>query len=174
MTRIICAIERQAGIVAFDAARIDNEIVGVITYDSAVIAHVQAEAPHLDIAASIEELASADLFSEALYLSCHSRHILTALEIEKFSTTLNVHPYLDRYPGANPVGRAIAAGTWREAAVFAHRMTVAIDQGPIIAIAKKRLNDRVPLTIESVYCSLYPLYAEVVTKALEVDDLRTP
>ncbi len=77
---------------------------------------------------------------------------------------INLHPFLDKYPGLSPVSRAIIDGE-KEASVFAHKMTAKVDEGEIIAVAKTDM----PATtnVIEVYNTLYPLYAKVLTEAVE-------
>ena len=82
---------------------------------------------------------------------------------------VNLHPFLDKYPGLNPVERAISAGE-RIATVYAHRMTSKVDEGEIIASATLEIptkSERPTLDPVHIYNELYPLYAQVTAIVLK-------
>lgn len=108
-----------------------------------------------------------------LFLCVHGRKIVPNRVLDKFKKGgINLHPFLDKYPGPNPVQRAILS---REpvATVYAHKMTDKTDCGQIFASASTELQGILEfdhLSVADVYNVLYPLYVEVVAKVLRTDD----
>ncbi len=96
-----------------------------------------------------------------LLICCHGRQILKK-EILAIPS-INLHPCLYKYPGANPIGRLLESGDKR-ASVATHWMTEAVDKGEVIV--EKFLDVKGSNVIE-VYNELYPLYSEVLTKTLK-------
>ncbi len=104
-----------------------------------------------------------------ILLCIHGRRIVPEDILSRFKLGgINFHPFLDKYPGSNPVERAILAKE-KVGAVYAHRMTAEIDKGEVIAYSTVKIptRDEHP-TLEPVhiYNALYPLYVEVVTTVL--------
>jgi len=105
-----------------------------------------------------------------LFLCVHGRKIVPNYILEKFKNGgVNLHPFLDKYPGSNPVQKAILTGE-TVATVYAHVMTNEVDRGQILAQASKEI--RRPLEFgqlrpADVYNVLYPLYVQVVTDILK-------
>ena len=98
-----------------------------------------------------------------ILLCVHGRRIVPEDVLAQFGKAINVHPFLEKYPGADPVGRAIAAGE-SEASVCAHYMTGTVDDGQIIVKVTAPMPENP--TPESVYNILYPLYVEAVSRAV--------
>ncbi|MEA3347020.1 MAG: formyltransferase family protein, partial [Candidatus Auribacterota bacterium] len=67
-----------------------------------------------------------------LLLSVHGREIVkqNLLDLPKLGA-VNVHPYLYKYKGTNPVGRALADKEFK-ASVGAHFMTQKVDEGKVL------------------------------------------
>ncbi|MDH7472935.1 MAG: formyltransferase family protein [Anaerolineae bacterium] len=111
-----------------------------------------------------------------LLLCVHGRKIVPESVLKGFRLGgINIHPFLDKYPGANPVERAILAEE-TIATVYAHRMSPEVDKGEIIACATTKIPTRSERpTIEPVhiYNELYPLYAQVIAIALKKLDAST-
>ena len=103
---------------------------------------------------------------EADALLCvHGRLVVSDRVLDQFPRGgVNLHPFLDQFPGADPVSRAVEAGV-TEASVWAHRMTGEVDKGEVLAVARAPMPENP--TVERVYNVLYPLYAEVALEALE-------
>ena len=105
-----------------------------------------------------------------LLLCVHGRRIVPEDVLIRFRLGgINLHPFLDKYPGANPIERAISAGE-KEATVHAHRMTSEVDKGEIVAHATASIStksERLTLDSVHVYNELYPLYAEVTAIVLK-------
>ncbi len=104
-----------------------------------------------------------------LFLCVHGRRIILRHVLVHFPLGgINLHPFLNKYPGANPVERAISAGE-SVASVYAHRMEELLDSGEVIASAAVEISTRSGerrLSTVDVYNELYPLYVEVVAMAL--------
>ena len=104
-------------------------------------------------------------FTDADILVCvHGRKIIPEDVLNKFRYAINLHPFLDKYPGADPVGRAIESGE-SIASVFAHKMTGEVDSGEVLAARYTDMPENP--TVDSVYEALYPLYAEVVMEGVK-------
>lgn len=105
-----------------------------------------------------------------LLLCVHGRKIVPEDVLAKFRFGgINLHPFLDKYPGAKPVERAILSGE-KEAKVCAHRMTSEVDRGEILIFAKTIIPtkfERPELDPIHIYNELYALYAEVVAAVLK-------
>lgn len=115
----------------------------------------------------------ADVYGKLnLFLCVHGRKIVPNRVLDKFKRGgINLHPFLDKYPGPNPVRRAISAGE-RVVTVYAHKMTDNIDCGQVFASASTELQGILEferLSVADIYNVLYPLYVEVVTKVLKTD-----
>ena len=105
-----------------------------------------------------------------LLLCIHGRKIVPEHVLKGFKLGgVNLHPFLNKYPGANPVERAILAEE-NEATVYAHRMTSRVDKGEILAYASTIIPtkaERPGLEPVHIYNELYPLYAQVVMVVLK-------
>lgn len=105
-----------------------------------------------------------------LLLCVHGRRIIPGYMLSGFRLGgVNLHPFLDKYPGPNPVERAILAKETL-ATVYAHKMTDKVDVGEILASSATEMpkrSDNHILKAADVYNELYPLYAEVVATVLK-------
>lgn len=105
-----------------------------------------------------------------LFLCVHGRQIIPEYILGSFKEKgVNLHPFLDKYPGPAPVQRAICAGE-TVATVYVHRMTSKVDNGQVLASASVKItkfSDAQILRPVDVYNELYPLYAEVVARVLK-------
>lgn len=99
-----------------------------------------------------------------LLVSVQGREIVSkdTLSIPKFGG-INAHPYLYKYKGADPVGRALKDGNYR-ASVGVHVMTEKLDSGKVL---KEEFVDVSGLkTPVEVFNRLYPHYASALMLAL--------
>jgi len=106
-----------------------------------------------------------------LFLCVHGRKIVPKSVLDKFQFGgVNIHPFLDKYPGADPVRRAIQANE-QEASVFAHRMSENVDEGEILAVEKIRM----PMApdVVGVYNALYGAYSTVIMRAIACMVVKT-
>jgi methionyl-tRNA formyltransferase len=157
---------RQAGVIgALTALAKDNNIVAAVSYSDDLKAVLES----LDIAVYktirdkdfVRSLSDADLL-----LSVHGREIVKPdmLKLPRFGA-VNIHPYLYKYKGADPVGRAFRDGEFK-ASIGAHIMQEQVDEGPVL------VEDFVDVSgagsVLEVYNKLYPYYAVVVSKALDI------
>ena len=102
-----------------------------------------------------------------VFLCVHGRRLVPEVILQKFRFGgVNLHPFLDKYPGADPVNRAISACE-KVISVYAHKMTSVIDEGEIIAWAGMDFALQPGLDPVHVYNELYPLYAKVVSIVLQ-------
>lgn len=105
-----------------------------------------------------------------LLLCVHGREIVPEDVLTWFRLGgINLHPFLDKYPGANPIERAISAGE-KVATVHAHRMTSEVDKGEIVAYATAKIptkSEQSTLDPVHVYNELYPLYTQVTAVILK-------
>src|SRR5262245_40900628 len=105
-----------------------------------------------------------DDFHPRLLVSVHGREIIPQDFLDRCTHGgINLHPCLKEYPGANPIKRALADHThhW---SVSAHRMTDVVDGGPVIA--ECHLYNWSFKSEAEVYNALYPLYVDVVLRAV--------
>jgi methionyl-tRNA formyltransferase len=105
-----------------------------------------------------------------IMLSVHYRKILSneVLKIPKIAS-INIHPYLYAYKGADPIGRAINENNWK-ASVGCHIMTDIVDSGEVVVEFFKDViasNNRA-----EIYNQLYPLYSEVIKQSLALLEIR--
>lgn len=104
-----------------------------------------------------------------LLLCVHGWRIIPKNILDRFRLGgVNLHPFLDKYPGLHPVKRAILAGE-KLATVYAHKMTEKIDSGEILAsesIKMPKQYENHVLSNVDVYNELYPLYAKAIAKVI--------
>ncbi|MGB8707614.1 MAG: formyltransferase family protein [Dehalococcoidia bacterium] len=138
-------------------------IQGVIAYDSAVLN--LATMLHMPTFSSIKQSEVENLLSQSdLLVSVHGREIVPKKLLElPCLGSINVHPCLYRYKGANPIGRLLQDGCTR-ASVGVHRMTENIDEGEVLVEEFMDITGR--KSVEEVYNVLYPFYAVALLKAI--------
>lgn len=100
-----------------------------------------------------------------LLLCVHGRRIIPDSVLRQFKHGgINLHPFLDKYPGADPVGKALL-NKETTASVYAHQMTAAVDCGEVIASYKTDMPQNA--SAGDVYNKLYPLYVETIVKVFD-------
>ncbi len=112
---------------------------------------------------SIKYKSFISLMSETDILLCiHGREIIPKeyLLFPKWGC-YNVHPYLYKYKGSDPIGRAIKDNNCK-ASVGMHEMTKEIDSGKVIC----EMFEDVVLS-NHVYNQLYPLYVKTIIAGLK-------
>lgn len=99
-------------------------------------------------------------------LSVHGREVVNAdlLKLPKFGA-INVHPYLYKYKGADPVERALKDNNFR-ASVGVHTMEEAIDEGKVIV--EEFVDVSGATTAIEIYNRLYPYYCIAILKTLDI------
>ena len=109
----------------------------------------------------IEKLRSSDLL-----FSSHGRERVTPglLKLPKMGA-VNIHPYLYKYKGANPVERALKDKEYM-ASVGAHLIEEKIDAGRVLI--EEFLDVTGACTVDEIYNRLYPYYCTVILKALDI------
>lgn len=102
-----------------------------------------------------------------LLVSVHGGEIVPNKTLKRFTLGgINVHPFLDRYPGLDPVGRALEAGDWQDASIGVHWMTDVVDGGEVILERRVDLSDMPFASRSEIYNALYPHYALALIDAL--------
>lgn len=115
-----------------------------------------------------------DDYKPDLFLCVHGRRIIPAASLKLFKHGgVNVHPFLQDFPGAAPVERAIDRGSTAPLSVSAHRMADKVDEGEVLATASFEDGEVLARPIklqlytpEEVYNMLYELYARVIAEIL--------
>jgi methionyl-tRNA formyltransferase len=99
-----------------------------------------------------------------LLVSVHGREIVgkEILVLPRFGG-INVHPYLYKYKGSNPVGEAFSDGNFN-ASVGVHVMEEKVDSGKVIV--EEFVDISGASTPEEGYNRLYPYYASALLAAL--------
>ncbi len=99
-------------------------------------------------------------------LCVHGKEIVKPdfLKLPKLRS-INLHPYLYKYKGANPVGRALKDGEVK-ASVGAHIMEEKVDSGKVLV--EEFVDVSNANSVKEIYNLLYPYYGIVVLKALEI------
>lgn len=109
-----------------------------------------------------------DVENSDVLLSVHHRKIIPrkVFEIPKIAS-INVHPYLYKYKGADPIGRAIIDSNWN-ASVGCHHITEQVDSGDVVC---ELFFDVEPSKNRcDMYNQLYIYYSEVIIKSLDMLD----
>jgi hypothetical protein len=157
---------KQAGCIGLLALVVAGcKIEGAVAYDTAV-ANL-ATILHIPTFSSIEQSQGENLLSESDLLVCvHGREIVPKkiFDLPRLGG-INVHPCLYRYKGANPIGRMLQDGC-TQASVGVHRMTENVDQGEVII--EEFIDVVGKQSVEEVYNVLYPFYALVLIKAIQI------
>lgn len=101
-----------------------------------------------------------------LILCVHGREIVESelLALPKFKS-INIHPYLYKYKGSNPVGRALKDEEFC-ASVGAHIMEKEVDSGKVLVEEFVDVNGI--HSVEGIYNKLYPYYSKVILKVLDM------
>lgn len=99
-----------------------------------------------------------------LLLCVHGREII---EKELFTLpkngSVNIHPYLYKYKGADPVRRALKDKNYN-ASVGSHIIEQKVDEGRVLV--EEFINVEGNTTVEGIYNKLYPYYCSVILKTL--------
>ena len=101
-----------------------------------------------------------------LLLSVHGREIVPQGSLDRpRKGAVNIHPYLHKYKGSDPVSRALKDKDFY-ASVGAHWMSAKVDEGRILA--QQFMDVGQAKSVEEIYNRLYPLYIQVIVKALQI------
>lgn len=156
---------KQAGCIGLlTLAAAGCRIQGVVAYDSFVLNLVTLL--HIPDFPSIKQPEVEELLTQSdLLVSVHGREIVPKklFELPRLGS-INVHPCLYRYKGANPIDRLLQDGC-TQASVGVHRMTENIDEGEVLV--EEFVDVRGSRSVEEVYNVLYPFYAIVLLKAID-------
>jgi len=106
-----------------------------------------------------------DLKQSDLLFSVHGKEIvkLSLLKLPRYGG-INIHPYLYKYKGKNPVERALKDKNFR-ASVGAHIMTNKIDEGEILV--EKFMDIPEAKSVQEIYNQLYPYYCIIILRVLK-------
>lgn len=109
-------------------------------------------------------------FRYDLVVSVHGRWIVPSWFLNTLTMGgINLHPMLSKFPGKNPIRRALDNGETKFS-VGAHRMTDVVDGGEILVekwIDLPRANE-LAYTEAEIYANLMPLYSIVLNEALDI------
>jgi methionyl-tRNA formyltransferase len=120
---------------------------------------------------SVYDIDFIDQIKQSDLLVCvHGREILCSelLRLPKIFC-VNVHPYLYRYKGQDPVARALRDKEFK-ASVGAHIMTEKIDGGEVLAEEFTDVSGS--SSEEEIYNRLYPYYVTVIFKTLKIAESK--
>lgn len=164
--KICFAGGKKAGIVgAIAAISSGHRIVCAVSYSEDLSAILKFF--NIPLCKSVNHKKFIDALKKAdVLLSVHGREIIKESLIKMpLKGAVNLHPYLYRYKGANPVGRAFKEGNFK-ASVGAHIMTNIVDEGRVLV--EKFMNVGGSKNVDDIYNRIYPLYADVALKVLEM------
>ena len=154
---------KQAGIVGLlTILSKGHEIIASVGYDDEIKSILKALKIYQFKSTRSIAFKNKMLRSDAL-ICVHGREILRYPKYPKHGCW-NVHPYLSKYRGVNPIGRALKNKDY-DASVGIHRMSDKIDEGYISIEKRKKVK---PGSVEEVYNQLYPLYAQVIIDLLSL------
>ena len=164
--RVIFYGGRQAGVVSLlTLMALKHEIVCVIPIDEPV----ETVAKSLKLNIQKPENINSEEFvtylrglQADLLICCHGRQIIKK-ELLSLCKSINVHPCLYKYPGADPIQRLLKDKNTR-ASVAVHWMEEEVDAGEVIVENFQEVESD---TVEGVYNELYPLYSRTLVEALE-------
>ena len=157
---------KQAGLLgALTVLALGDELLSVVCYSADF--EVFMEQLKVPVYKSVKESGFAARLKESdVLLSVHGREIVTTdlLNLPRLGS-INVHPYLYQYKGADPVGRALQEKNFN-ASVGVHRMTQKVDEGDVIV--EEFINVSGAQTVDEIYNKLYPGYCQSILKALNI------
>lgn len=165
--RVIFYGGRQAGMVSLlTLLALKHEVVCVIPVDELV--EMVAKSLKLNIQKpkninSEEFVEYLKTLHVDLFVCCHGRQIIKK-ELLGLCKSINVHPCLYKYPGADPIQRLLKDKNTK-ASVAVHQMTEKVDEGEVIVENFQEIESD---TVEGVYNELYPLYSRTLVEALEI------
>ena len=141
-----------------------HAIVGAVSYFEGLTKILK----HFDIpvfASTKDQGFSDGLKNSDMLVSVHGREILKEEQLKAPRLgCINVHPYLYKYKGANPVKRAFMEKNFK-GSVGVHKMTMEVDGGEVIV--EEFVNVEGAKTEVEIYKMLYPHYSSALLKALD-------
>jgi len=107
-----------------------------------------------------------NLYHSDLFLSVHGREIVSAelIKLPRYGA-INIHPYLYKYKGGDPVKRALKDRNFK-ASVGAHIVENRIDEGKVLV--EEFVDVSGADSVEGIYNRLYPCYCRVIVKVLRI------
>ena len=139
------------------------KVVGAVAYDEMMGG--QAVMLEIPIYRSVKEPEVEELLSDCDLLICvHGREIVpkSLFELPRIAS-INVHPGLSDYKGADPVQR-LFKDKGRIASVGVHRMTEEVDCGEVLSEVYVNVDGK--KSVEEIYNELYPYYSKAILRAL--------
>jgi methionyl-tRNA formyltransferase len=163
----VCLIAgKQAGIVgALTVLSKGNQILASVSYSDELTDILKCLS--IPVYSTIDErefikcLANSDVL-----ISVHGKEIVKPdlFKLPRLGS-VNIHPYLYKYKGKDPVGRALKEREFK-ASVGAHVITEQIDGGRVL------IEEFIDITgansVEEIYNRLYPYYCSVILKVLDI------
>ena len=107
-----------------------------------------------------------DLKQSDLLFSVHGKEIVkpSLLKLPRYGG-INIHPYLYKYKGKNPIERALKYKNFK-ASVGAHAMINKIDQGKVLV--ERFVDVSEAKSVQEIYNQLYPYYCLIILEALKL------
>jgi len=159
-------VGKQVGVIGILTTLAKNiDILSVVAYDD--ITSMISNAFHIPTYQTIHDRRFVQHLVKSDFLICvHGREIIppALLSLPKCGC-INVHPCLYKYKGKNPIQRLLDENE-SKASIGVHYMTEKIDEGAVIIEEYVDVHDL--KTVENVYNTLYPYYALVLSKALDI------
>ncbi|OIO79745.1 MAG: hypothetical protein COZ98_00445 [Candidatus Omnitrophica bacterium CG_4_8_14_3_um_filter_43_15] len=157
---------RQAGLIGVITAMAAGcEVLAAVGYSKELVVILKSLGipvyDSIDDKRFIKSLTNVDLL-----LSVHGRQIVKPqlLRLPRLGA-VNIHPYLYKYKGSNPVGRALKDKEFK-ASVAAHVMEEKIDSGEVLV--EEFVDVSGAVSVDEIYNKLYPCYSLGILKALRL------
>lgn len=162
---------KQAGCIGLLTLKAINcEILSAVPYDLNV--KILAETLEIPIFSSVHNEQFIDIVKKSdLLISVHGREIVPKEIINLPSIgSINVHPCLYKYKGANPIQRMLNDNNSKarigiKASIGIHYMTEKVDEGDIIIENFITTNGK---NVLEVYNDLYPYYSKTIIEAIRI------
>jgi methionyl-tRNA formyltransferase len=158
---------KQAGIVSFlSVLSKGHKVLAAVSYSKEFASIL--ECFNIPIYSSIKDKGFLAVLKKVdVLLSVHGREIVPLSLLNSIPWAINIHPYLYKYKGANPVERALKEKNFR-ASVGAHLMEEEVDRGEVLIEEFVEIEEA--SSCEEIYNQLYPYYCIVTLKVLEITE----
>ena len=164
--RIIFYGGRQAGVISLlTLLALGHKVVCVVPVDEPVESVARSLGLDVRKPKNINEDEFVDYLETLqadLFVCCHGRQIIRSRILANFKS-INMHPCLYQYKGAEPVRRLLGDKN-KKASVAVHWMTEKVDAGEVIVENFQEIESN---TVVGVYNELYPLYSKSLVEAIE-------
>lgn len=151
------------GLVGLTATLVNDTVCLVVSYHNKVRTLVSSLGIYSRFN-NIKDLLDYGCWENVDVLMCVGGREKIPKEILDKIPCINIHPYWDKYKGANPIGRAIEDGV-DDCMVASHYMTEEYDVGELIHSVRVKTTGK---TTGEVYRQLYPVYYTVVYETLNM------